>query len=127
MKGLPLAYNRDMQLDKEPLFFSVQIIKNELKITAKFIKKIKLNKSAIDEALKDESLYATELAQFLVYKGMSFKDAHDVIGRLIKYSESRKVRIKDLSDNLLKTFHKQLDSKSIKKIMSPLYSALPKK
>ena len=127
MKGLPLAYNRDMQLDKAPLFSSVQTIKDELKIMAKFIKKIKLNENVLDEALKDENLYATELAQFLVHKGVPFKDAHNIIGRLIKYSENEKVKIKDLPESVLKTFHRKLDSKSIKKIMNPRYSVLSKK
>ncbi|MCX7661168.1 MAG: argininosuccinate lyase, partial [Candidatus Omnitrophica bacterium] len=61
MKGLPLTYNRDMQLDKEPVFSSVEIIKEELKILAKFIRKVKLNKKVISEAIKeDQNLYATE-------------------------------------------------------------------
>ena len=66
MKGLPMTYNRDMQLDKEPLFSSVDIIKDELRILARLIKGIKLNKKVIEKALKDESLYATDLAEYLV-------------------------------------------------------------
>ncbi len=84
MKGLPLAYNRDMQLDKEPLFSSVETIEGELKIMAKFIKGIKLNEAVIKEVLKDEELSAVERAEKLVIKGISFKKAHDIIGRGVR-------------------------------------------
>ena len=83
MKGLPLAYNRDMQLDKEPLFSSVETIDGELKIMAKFIKGIKLNEAVIKEALKDEELSAVDRAEKLVIKGVPFKEAHDIVGREI--------------------------------------------
>lgn len=89
MKGLPLTYNRDMQLDKEPLFSSVETIQDEIKIMAKFIKEIKLNKDKIKEALKDHALYATAQADDLVRKkGMSFKEAHDAVGKMIREQES---------------------------------------
>ncbi|MDD5746635.1 MAG: argininosuccinate lyase, partial [Candidatus Omnitrophica bacterium] len=76
MKGLPMTYNRDMQLDKEPLFSSVEVIKDELSIMARFLKGITLQTAVIEKALRDEKLYATELAEFLVLRGTAFKDAH---------------------------------------------------
>ncbi|MFH2137053.1 MAG: argininosuccinate lyase [Candidatus Omnitrophota bacterium] len=127
MKGLPLSYNRDMQLDKEPLFSSVDIIKNELKIMAKFIKGIKLNKKVIAQALEDECLYATELAEFLVYEKVAFKDAHDIVGRLIRYSQDKNIKIKEMPDKLLRTFHRALNQKDIKKIMTPEHAIKSKK
>ena len=69
MKGLPLTYNRDMQLDKEPLFSSTETIKEELKISAGLINGLILNEDKIHKALEDEDLYATELVEFLVLKG----------------------------------------------------------
>ena len=68
LKGLPLSYNRDMQLDKEPLFSSIDTIKNGLKVMVKFIGGIKLKRHNINKVLEDETLYATELAEFLVFK-----------------------------------------------------------
>ncbi|MCP4653322.1 MAG: argininosuccinate lyase [Candidatus Omnitrophica bacterium] len=128
MKGLPLAYNRDMQLDKEPLFASVETVKDELTIMAKFIKKLKLKKDNIDNALKDEHLYATEIAEFLVMKkGVAFKDAHDIVGKLIRHSEEKKVKIQNISDKLLSTFHKDLNKKILTKVMNPKYAVLSKK
>ena len=113
MKGLPLSYNRDMQLDKEPLFSSVETIESELKIMAKFIKRIKLNKDVIEKALKDESLYATELAEFLVVKkSVPFKEAHTLIGRLIRDSQDKNKKIKEMSDEELKCYHQELNQKA---------------
>ena len=132
MKGLPLTYNRDMQLDKEPLFSSVETIKRELKITVDFIDKIELNRKRLEGALEDEELYATELVEFLVYRGVTFSHAHEIVGKLIRYSEDEEVNIKDMSDKALKKFHRKLSHKDIKKIMNPKYAvsskrSLPKK
>ena len=110
MKGLPLTYNRDMQLDKEPLFSSVETIEAEFKIMVRFIKGIKLNTEVIEEALKDESLYATELAEFFVYKGIPFKEAHTLIGRLIRDSQDKNKEIKKMSEvRELKGYHQELN------------------
>ena len=85
MKGLPLTYNRDMQLDKKPLFSCVEIIEDELKLMAKFIKGIKLNKEVIKIALEDKSLYTVDLVESLVKdKGIPFKKAYDRVGKSIK-------------------------------------------
>ena len=121
MKGLPLTYNRDMQLNKESLFSSVDTIKEELKIMSKFIPKIKLSRTKINQILEDESLYATEIAQFLVYKGVPFKEAHHVVGKLISYSQRKKLKIKDMPNELIKSFHSKLNQKELIKIMTPEY------
>ncbi|MFH1093146.1 MAG: argininosuccinate lyase [Candidatus Omnitrophota bacterium] len=127
MKGLPMTYNRDMQLDKEPLFSSVETIKDELKIMAKFIKGIKLNKNIIAEALLDERLYATELAEFLVFKGIAFKDAHDIVGKLIRYSQDNKTQIKQMPDEALKKFCAKLNSKDITRVMNATHAITSKR
>jgi argininosuccinate lyase len=127
MKGLPLTYNRDMQMDKEPLFSSTETIKEELTIIAKFIKKIKLNKAKIHQVLEDEELYATEIVEFLVYKGVAFAKAHNTIGKLIRYVEDNDIKIKDMPDKVLKTFNKNLTHKDIVKIMNPEYAVASKK
>ena len=87
MKGLPLTYNRDMQLDKEPLFNSFEIVLNELGVLTKLIETIKFNKNKIKEHLNDEALYATDLVYYLVNKGVAFKEAHRIIGELVRYSK----------------------------------------
>jgi len=127
MKGLPLTYNRDMQLDKEPLFSSVDIIKSELTIMSNLMKDIKLNKEAISAALEDESLYATELAELLVFKGVAFREAHTIVGKLIRYSEDHHTKIKELSDKVLKSFHHKFTQKDIVRVMNPKYAVSSKK
>ena len=102
MKGLPLTYNRDMQLDKEPLFDSFDKISKELKVLSGLIKTIKFNEDKIDDHLKDESLYATDLVYYLVNKGEPFTTAHSVIGELIRYSINNKTYIKAIPEDVLK-------------------------
>lgn len=126
MKGLPLTYNRDMQLDKEPLFSSVEVVETELKIMAKFIKGIKLNTEVIDVALKDESLYATDLAEFLVYKGVPFKEAHTLVGKLVRDADDKGKKIKEMKDEELKQYHSALNETIIQKVMNAGYSVKSK-
>lgn len=128
MKGLPLSYNRDMQLDKEPLFSSVETVEDELKIMAKFIAGIKLKNANIEEALKDKTLYATELAEWLVKeKKVPFKHAHDAVGGLIKLVEKKGGDIEDLSDEELRVVHPALNQGVVAKIMNPKYAVESKK
>ncbi|RKY36551.1 MAG: argininosuccinate lyase [Candidatus Omnitrophota bacterium] len=127
LKAMPLTYNRDLQLDKPPLFSSIGIIEDELTIMGKFILGIKLNEVVINKALDDQRFYATELAEFLVFKGVAFKDAHNIVGRLIRYAEDEKIKIKDISDEKLKTFHHELNRENVRKIMCSEYAVKTKK
>jgi len=127
MKGLPLTYNRDMQLDKEPLFSSVEVIESQLQIMIDFIKKVELREDKLAKALEDETLYATELAEFLVFKGVAFKDAHTIVGKMVRASEDEQVLLKEMTDKKLKTFHPQLSHKEIVRIMNPHYAVTSKK
>lgn len=122
MKGLPLTYNRDMQLDKEPLFNSFEIVSSELKVLQGLIKTLKLNEAKIKEHLEDESLYATDLVYYLVDKKVAFKDAHTIVGRLVKYSLDNAIEIKDMPDSLLKEFSSKFVKNEIVKLFDPLVS-----
>ncbi|MDD5450143.1 MAG: argininosuccinate lyase [Candidatus Omnitrophica bacterium] len=120
MKGLPLTYNRDMQLDKEPLFSSVEIIEEELKIMARFIKGIDLKIESIDNALKDKTLYATKLVKWFVMKQkISFKKAHNIVGKLTMLAEEKKGDFAKIPSEKLKGLHPKLDEDIINKIMRP--------
>ena len=85
LKGLPLAYSKDMQEDKESIFESVDTIKISLQVMAGQIKSLKVNKEKMLEACKDGFLNATDLADYLVNKGENFRDAHHISARLVKY------------------------------------------
>ncbi|MCD6093543.1 MAG: argininosuccinate lyase [Candidatus Omnitrophica bacterium] len=120
MKGLPLTYNRDMQLDKPPLFSSFEIIEQELKIFPKLIKTLKWNKKTIEKAIEnDETLYATDLVYYLIKKGIAFKQAHDIIGKLIKFSLDSSRKIKEMSNIELKRFSDRLKQEEIVKLLDP--------
>lgn len=83
MKGLPLTYNRDMQEDKEPLFDSLDTVKAALAIAAAMLAEISVNRERVSEAVSDPNLLATDLADYLVLKGMPFRKAHEVIGKAV--------------------------------------------
>jgi len=128
MKGLPLTYNRDMQLDKEPLFNSFEIVSNELKVLTGLIKTLKFNKENIKKHLEDESLYATDLVYYLVDLGIPFKNAHTLVGKLIKCSINNGIAIKDMSEELLKKMlSEKVSKKEIVKRFDPKFSVKSKK
>lgn len=127
MKGLPLTYNRDMQLDKEPLFNSFEIVSSELKVLTGLIKTLKFNETKIKEQLKDEGLYATDIVYYLVDKKVPFKDAHTIVGRLVKYSLDNDIPIKNMAESLLKKFSVKLIKKEIVKLFDPKVSVESKK
>jgi argininosuccinate lyase len=128
MKGLPLTYNRDMQLDKEPLFNSFEIVSKELKVLCGIIKTLKFNEDKIEEHLKDESLYATDLVYYLVGLGIPFKNAHTLVGKLIKYSIDNNLAIKEMPEELLKKMlSAKISKKELIKRFSPEFSVESKK
>ncbi len=127
MKGLPLSYNRDMQLDKEPLFDSFEIVQKELAVLTELFKNIKFKKENIAKQLEDESLYATDMSDYLVQNGVAFKDAHKIIGHLIQHKLSNGIEITTMNDEQLKKFHPKLNAKVIKHIINPKTSVESKK
>jgi len=83
MKGLPLAYNRDMQEDKEPLFDASDTIMLTLSVFIEMLKNITVHKDAMRKAAEDGFITATDLADYLVRKGMPFRRAHEIVGRAV--------------------------------------------
>jgi argininosuccinate lyase len=97
MKGLPLTYNRDMQLDKEPLFKSVETIGSSLKILTPLFKSLKVDKEKANELLNDEAIYATDIMEYLVKKGVPLKESHDIVGKIVAYGLERKLKLSEIS------------------------------
>jgi len=104
MKGLPLTYNRDMQLDKEPLFKSIEVIESSLRILTALFKGLKVNKDRASELLQDESIYATDMMEYLVKKGIPLKESHDIAGKIVAYGLQRKLRLSEISLRELRFF-----------------------
>jgi argininosuccinate lyase len=105
MKGLPLSYNRDLQEDKEPLFDTVDTVKACLGILAEMLPQIRIHPARMRQAAEEGFLNATDLADYLARKGLPFRSAHEVVGKIIAYCLKKgKSRIEDLSLKELRCF-----------------------
>jgi argininosuccinate lyase len=96
LKGLPMTYNRDMQEDKEPLFDSLDTIQAALAVFAEMISGMEVNETRTRAATSDPMLLATDLADYLVNHGVPFRQAHEVIGKLVAHSIAEKVAFADI-------------------------------
>jgi len=96
MKGLPLAYNRDMQEDKEPFIDTDITISRSLEIMAGMLGALKFNPKSMERALRVGFLNATELADYLVSKGAPFREAHRITGEAVAKAESQKLTLEAL-------------------------------
>jgi len=119
MKGLPLSYNRDTQLDKEELFDSVSMTEDVLKIMSGLVRSIRTNKSNRLKAFEDdESLFALDMADYLVRKGLTFTKAHTIAGKIITHCIDNRLKVsalpmhelKRFSDKFSTCFYEELDA-----------------
>ncbi|MDR4998066.1 argininosuccinate lyase [Brevibacillus parabrevis] len=97
MKGLPLAYNKDMQEDKEAFFNALDTVLSCLAIMSKMIATMKVNHEQMKKAVKAGFLNATEVADYLVSKGVAFRDAHSIVGSIVIYCEDNQKAIEELT------------------------------
>ncbi len=102
MKGLPLAYNKDMQEDKEGVFDSVETALISLEILIELLKSMKINVEKMQEAVRVGHLTATDLADYLVNKGVPFREAHFITGKAVAMAESKNKDVSELSYEELK-------------------------
>jgi argininosuccinate lyase len=107
MKGQPLAYNKDNQEDKEPLFDTIDTIKSCLKVYADMMPNISVNREAMRLAAAQGYSTATDLADYLVRKGIPFRDAHSVVGKSVAYGIEQQ---KDLAELTLKELQQFSDT-----------------
>lgn len=104
MKGLPLAYNKDMQEDKEAIFDACDTVKMCIPVFTKMISTMKINKTVMYRAAQGGFANATDAADYLVKKGMPFRSAHEVIGKMVSYCISNNKSLDELSKDELKSF-----------------------
>jgi argininosuccinate lyase len=104
MKGLPLAYNRDLQEDKMPLFDTVDTVKACLEIMRAIVHGLKINRGMMLAAARDGYMNATDLADYLARRGVPFRAAHGVAGRLVRHCIAQGRRIEELPLSELKRF-----------------------
>lgn len=103
-KGLPLAYNKDLQEDKEPVFDAVDTLKNSLGIFTEMISTMTVKKDKMAEAAKYGYMNATDAADYLVGKGIPFRDCHEIIGKMVLYAINKGVALDDLTMDEFKSF-----------------------
>ena len=104
MKSLPLAYNKDMQEDKEPLFDTIDTVKGSLKIFADMAREMKVKAGVMREAAARGFSNATDVADYLVRTGMPFREAHEVVGKSVRYCIEHGKRLEELSMDQWKSF-----------------------
>jgi argininosuccinate lyase len=104
LKGLPSTYNRDLQEDKKILFSVCSEILPSINIFSRLIENIKLKEPEINKALKEGFLEATDIADYLVKKGESFRKAHNITGEIIKFCLDKKISFKDIELEELKKY-----------------------
>lgn len=102
IKGLPLAYNKDLQETQEPLYDAVESVDQSLRVAIGMIENLDFDKDKLGVAVAEGYLVATEVADYLVAKGMAFRDAHDVAGALVRVAMGRGVELGALSMDELK-------------------------
>ncbi|RJP60867.1 MAG: argininosuccinate lyase [Candidatus Auribacter fodinae] len=110
MKGLPLTYNRDLQEDKEPLFDTVDTVRGILSVCTGMLDRIVFNTSRLYSMADTAFILATEIADYLVMKGIPFRSCHEITGKIVAYCEKNKKTFQDLSLDEWKTFSPHFDS-----------------
>ncbi|WP_434778793.1 argininosuccinate lyase [Neisseria sp. Ec49-e6-T10] len=105
MKSQPLAYNKDNQEDKEPLFDTVDTLIDTLRIYADMIAGITVKPEAMKAALKQGFATATDLADYLVKKGVPFRDSHEIVAKAVRYAETEQLDLSDLPLSKLQEFN----------------------
>ena len=109
LKGLPLAYNKDMQEDKEGLFDTVDTVSGALKLMAPMIATLKVKKDNMRAAVERDFSNATDLADFLVGKNIPFRQAHEIVGKIVLYCIEQKKYLLDLSLDEYRQFCPEID------------------
>jgi argininosuccinate lyase len=109
-KGLPLAYNRDLQEDKERVFDTADTVLNTVRLLAKLLPEIKINRTKMTQMAGQGFTLATDLADYLVRKGVPFRKAHHVVGQVVQNCIQNKKDLSDFTLDEFKAFHKAFDA-----------------
>ena len=117
MKGLPLTYNRDLQEDKEQIFTSVDTTLSCIEIISKMIPTIVLNKQRASELSGTSFSTATDIAEYLSLKGMPFREAHHLVGKIVKYCEDKHCSLEEIPESEFQKFSNLIEADIYKKII----------
>jgi argininosuccinate lyase len=109
MKGLPLTYNKDMQEDKEALFDTVDTVQGCLFVMARMLKEVSFDEEKMRGATEKGCLVATDLADYLVLKGLTFRQAHEITGKLVLLAMDRKMELHQIPLKEMRAFSRQIE------------------
>src|SRR5436190_5096267 len=109
LKGLPLAYDKDMQEDKEAIFDAADTVKACLEVTTTVLRNIRVNEARTRDAASRGYMNATELADYLVRKGIAFREAHETVGRIVLHAIEKKIELQDLPLEELREFSRVIE------------------
>jgi argininosuccinate lyase len=122
LKALPLTYNRDMQLDKPVLFRTVETAKDMLEVMAGLFANLKVKTNSIQARLiDDESFFSVDVMEYLIKKGVSYREAHDTVGRMVRECLDEGKRLSELTLVQLNAYSEHFDS-DVKKLFNPQMS-----
>ncbi len=116
MKGLPLAYNRDLQEDKEPVFYALDSVRGSVRLMGLMLTGAKFNRENMAASIAGDFSNATDLADDLAAKGVSFREAHDIAGQVVKYCLKQHRELESLTANELQALHPLLDNVTVEKL-----------
>jgi argininosuccinate lyase len=104
LKSLPLSYNRDLQEDKEGMFDSFKTLNDSLVMMSALVESIEVKKERFVEEIDGSFMLATDLADYLVTKGIPFRDAHNILGKIVKHATDGNKKLNQISLSLYKSF-----------------------
>lgn len=116
MKGLPLAYNRDLQEDKEPVFYALDSVRGSVRLMGFMLEGAKFNRARMAETIAGDFSNATDLADDLASKGVPFREAHEISGEVVKHCLKHGRQLESLTANELQALHPLLDSETVAKL-----------
>src|SRR5262245_47069672 len=109
LKALPLSYNRDLQEDKPALFDALDTVSASIRVLTELMRRVRINREVLKRAVEGGGLLATELADYLVTKGVPFREAHGITGRIVRAALDAKRELTDLSLDELRAFSDRID------------------
>jgi argininosuccinate lyase len=113
LKGLPMTYNRDLQEDKEPTFDSVDTLTGSLEVMAGLLAESSFDRKRLEAATVDGFITATDLADYLVQKGVPFRNAHEIIGKIVRDCLDKGRVLSQLSIDELRTFSEHFNEDAL--------------
>jgi argininosuccinate lyase len=111
LHGLPLTYNKDLQEDKEGLFDATDTVELSLRVASEMLGEISFDRERMAEAASDEFIAATDIADHLVREGVPFREAHGIVGGIVRAAVERGKRLSELSEEELAELAPQLDAR----------------